>query len=332
MGMLGRIKRGSWPWPLAPYGYTREAGDESLTLDPEAADTVRTIYRLCLEGKSLRYIARYLNQLGKKPMRSEFWFTSSLKRILRNPTYVGLIPFRGHTYKGKYEAIIDEDSWNRVQSLLDRRRAFGGRAVASDRLLVGLLRCGHCGGVMTSHHVAKSGKRSASYRCRRYRDSGRATCRPNSHSENKLMSALMSTIAQHAQDDELLSQMLAAQDRRSKAELTREREAIFEALSKMDQRSRRQWLAYEKGKIDLDEFADSRFALKQEEEKLQGALASVEAALTRRITKDTLRTELGRLAASWQELERHALKAALANVIETIAIYDEGRLEITYSS
>jgi len=141
----------------------------------------------------------------------------------------------------------------------------------------------------------------------------------------------MSTIANHAQDDDLLSRMLAEQDRRSKAELRKEREAIFEALSKMDERRRRQWLAYEKGKISLEEFADSRLALKQEEEQLDAALASVEAVLSRRMTKDTLRAQLGRLAASWQDLERRALKAALANLIDTIAVYDDRRLEITYS-
>jgi len=126
--------------------------------------------------------------------------------------------------------------------------------------------------------------------------------------------------------------MLAEQDRRSKADLRKEREAIFEALSNMDDRRRRQWLAYEKGKISLEEFADSRLALKEEEEQLDAALASVEGALSRRMTKDTLRAELRRVAASWQDLERQHLKAALANLIDTIAIYDDGRLEITYSS
>jgi len=327
-GMLGRIKRGSWPWTVPPYGYTREPGDEILAIDPEAAQTVRTIYRLCLEGKSLRRIAGQLNLLGNKPMRSDFWFSSSIMRILRNPTYLGLIPFRGQTYPGKHEPIIDERTWNQVQALLDRRRKFGGRAVGSDRLLIGLLRCGHCGGAMTS----RKRKRYIYYRCLRNLDSGYVTCRANSHSERRLMDALMSTIAAHAEDDALLSQMLAQEDRRGKAELGNEREEILDALSKMEERRRRQWLAYEKGTISLEQFADSRLALQEEEESLEAALASVEAALTRRITKDTLKNELRRLVTSWQALDRQSLKAAFASLIETIAIYDDRRMEITYGS
>lgn len=330
MGMLGRIKRGSWPWTNPPYGYVRESGDEILAIDPEAAETVRTIYRLSLEGKGVRAIARHLNQTGRKPKRSDLWVGSTLGRLLRNPTYLGLIPFRSQTYPGKHEPIIDERTWNQVQALLDRRRNFGGRAVGSDRLLIGLLRCGHCGRKMGSRKMGKKGERIY-YRCRRYLESGRSACRPNHHSERKLMDALMSLIAGHAEDDELLSMMLAQQERRGKAELAQEREAILDSLSQMGDRRRRQWLAYEKGKINLEEFADSRILLKDEEEALGAALDSVEAALTRTVTKDTLKDTLARLSHSWQAMERSQLKAALAALIDMIGVYDDGRMEITYA-
>lgn len=180
--------------------------------------------------------------------------------------------------------------------------------------------------------TSRKRKRYIYYRCLRNLDSGYVTCRANSHSERRLMDALMSTIAAHAEDDALLSQMLAQQDRRGKAELGNEREEILDALSKMEERRRRQWLAYEKGTISLEQFADSRLALQEEEESLEAALASVEAALTRRITKDTLKNELRRLVTSWQALDRQSLKAAFASLIETIAIYDDRRMEITYGS
>lgn len=332
MGMLGRIKRGSWPWTTPPYGYVREVGDESLQIEPEAVDTVRMIYRLCLEGKSLRQIARHLNLLGKKPRHSEFWCSSSIIGILRNPSYLGLIPFRGHTYPGKHEPLIDEKIWNRVQTLLDRRKKFGGRAVGSDRLLIGVLRCGHCGSAMTSRKSVKRNREYIRYRCQHNEDSGYVSCRPNTHLERKLMDALMSAIASHAQDDQLLSEMLTQQDHRGKAELRKERETILDALSRMQERRRRQWLAYEKGTISLEEFAENRLALKEEEEQLETALGRAEAELVRTVTKDTLKNELGRLAASWRSLERQSLKAALANLIESIAVYDDGRMEITYRS
>ena len=118
------------------------------------------------------------------------------------------------------------------------------------------------------------------------------------HSERELIDALMSIIASHAEDDQMLSEMLAQQDLRSKAELRKEREAMFDALSQMEGRRRRQWLAYEKGKISLEEFAESRLALREEEEGLEG----------------------------------QNLKAALANLIQTIAVYEDGRMEISYST
>jgi len=144
------------------------------------------------------------------------------------------------------------------------------------------------------------------------------------------MDTLMSTIAGHAQDDHLLSEMLAQQDRRSKAELRKERVALLDVLSQMEKRRRRQWLAYEKAKISLEEFAESRLLLKEEEDQLGAALGSVEAALTRRVTKDTLKADLARLGATWQALDRPTLKAALAGLIDTIAVYDDGHLELSY--
>lgn len=55
-----------------------------------------------------------------------------------------------------------------------------------------------------------------------------------------------------------------------------------------------------------------------------------EAAFTRKVTLDTLKDALAGLTASWETLERQHLKAILANIIDTIAVYDDGRMEVSY--
>jgi len=70
IGMLGRVKKGYWCGSPAPYGYRYAAGDRILTIDPEEAEVVRVIFRLCHEGKSNR---EYQPGLGIQIYLSRNW-------------------------------------------------------------------------------------------------------------------------------------------------------------------------------------------------------------------------------------------------------------------
>ena len=44
---------------------------------------------------------------------------SRLHSMLRSPAYVGKVPWKGAIYEGTHEAIVPEETFKRVQELLD---------------------------------------------------------------------------------------------------------------------------------------------------------------------------------------------------------------------
>ncbi|WP_279221778.1 recombinase family protein [Acutalibacter sp. 1XD8-33] len=89
-----------------PYGYKKDPKDKhQLIVDPEAAETVKRIYEMCLQGTAKLQIVMYLNDHGipsptayrklkglpYSPAISDapMWGNKIITDILRNPIYTG---------------------------------------------------------------------------------------------------------------------------------------------------------------------------------------------------------------------------------------------------
>uniref|UniRef100_UPI0025EB8881 recombinase family protein n=1 Tax=Ruminococcus sp. TaxID=41978 RepID=UPI0025EB8881 len=118
-----------------PFGYDYDR--EKNTLIPnEKAEQVRQIYQLYLQGYSTTQLAGMFDVSGDQ----------HISAILDRETYLGRIRFRGEVVEGCHEAIIDEDTWNRVRQ--ERQRRSRGAVWDTSYLLTGLLVCGKCGAKM----------------------------------------------------------------------------------------------------------------------------------------------------------------------------------------
>ena len=178
-----------------PYGYVKSPDDKNLWLvDEEAAEVVKKIFRLTVEGMGPYQIAKRLmaekvekpsyyqatRQRGNFKTMCDFetpynWTGGSVVRILERPEYMGdTVNFRSHkeSYKDKkavknnsdeilvfqdtHEPIIDRRTWYMVQELRKtvRRVDTGGKG----SLLTGKLYCADCGGKM---HYRRSTTRAA---------------------------------------------------------------------------------------------------------------------------------------------------------------------------
>ena len=195
-------KKGDFVGAFAPYGYRKSEADKNrLQIDEEAAETVRRIFRMYLQGSSAYRIAEVLNGEDmltpmdyKKEQGSAFYtgFKKNLKgkwshvhvlRILGNPVYMGtLIQGKDTTpnYKVKkkvkkeeekwcrvenaHEAIVPASDFQNVQELLqmDTRT---GTAQEKVYYLSGLVRCGDCGGNMVRKTVPSGHKKFIYYVC-----------------------------------------------------------------------------------------------------------------------------------------------------------------------
>ena len=197
--------------PTVPFGYMKDpANKEKWLIDEPAAEIVRKIFALCLDGRGPSQIARQLEKENimvpsayyqsvnrkcsqKVPIGSCHWDTKTVVHILENRQYTGCaVNFKSSTVSYKVhkkvyfdeedqviipnmqEPIISEEDWLKVQELRKNKR----RPTKTGRtsLFSGLVFCPDCGAKL--HFCAsKSLRRDQEFfRCANYKD-GRGTCK-----------------------------------------------------------------------------------------------------------------------------------------------------------
>ena len=177
------------PLSQPPYGYIKNPDDSRFwVIDPEAADVVRRIYDMALEGYGLAEIANALgvdgivnptyywrskgvNRSGSKStLEPTKWGHTTIKKILTLQEYCGdVINFKSYSksYKMKkrienpeenraiflnvHEAIIDRQTWEKVQALQKGTRRKKPTVTQEPSVFSGLLKCPECGGNLNFH-------------------------------------------------------------------------------------------------------------------------------------------------------------------------------------
>jgi len=103
--------------------------------------------------------------------------TFSLRRLLTNHAYIGKVRFDGVVYDAEHPPIVEQETWDRVQSLLKGApRHPGRRGPRSSALLGGILYCAPCGAAMTPTYSQKRRIRYRYYVCHRAHRRGWETC------------------------------------------------------------------------------------------------------------------------------------------------------------
>ena len=188
------------------YGYLASKEDKNeWIIDEEAAAVVRRIYQEVLAGEGINNIARKLRS-EKIPIPSEHWkrigepvraaryadpyawSATTIGYILKRPEYTGkkvlgktvcenyktknnrkTKPEEQFVFENAIPVIIDEETWNNVQRLLQTKRRTPKRSSAPNRL-TGLLYCADCGAKLTHRHSLVQGKWiDDAYNCSSYR-------------------------------------------------------------------------------------------------------------------------------------------------------------------
>jgi site-specific DNA recombinase len=102
--------------------------------------------------------------------------------------YVGKVDYGGQVYNGEQERIVDDETWNRVQTALNRNGRCGGRNIGNKygALLKGLVRCGSCDVGMIHTYVSKKNHLYRYYVCVKAHQRGWAQCETRSVSAPRL--------------------------------------------------------------------------------------------------------------------------------------------------
>lgn len=176
-GMTQKAAIGGTP-TKAPLGYlnvrtTDARGRESreIEIDPERADLVRFAFTAYATGDwSLSRLAKELTARGltTRPTPSQPAkpvTTTGLHKILTNPYYQGTVTFRGVTYDGTHQPLVDAETWLRVQTNLDANNARGERPQKYDHYLKGTLYCACGAKLMIERPRDKAGDRYEYFTC-----------------------------------------------------------------------------------------------------------------------------------------------------------------------
>jgi site-specific DNA recombinase len=137
-----------------PYGYKPK--DRKLVVDENEAKTVRWIFARFLEIGSATELAREVARRGIRTPRGNPMSKNFLYRMLNNRAYIGEAVHKGTGYAGEHERLIDQRTWEQVQSILresPRLRASNTRA-ETPALLKGLL-FGPDGAAFSPTHTRK---------------------------------------------------------------------------------------------------------------------------------------------------------------------------------
>ncbi len=131
-----------------------------VTIDPERGHFITLAFKLYASGEySIAQLAAELERLGlrSRPTAKRVpkkLGTTVVQRLLRNDYYVGQLVYKRGTkdeqvFDGRHEPLIDQDTFDCVQTLLDGKRVAGERARIRQHYLRGSVFCGECGGRLT---------------------------------------------------------------------------------------------------------------------------------------------------------------------------------------
>jgi site-specific DNA recombinase len=88
-GSLGKLKSGKLAHWAQTYGYQYNKEASNLDVVPEEAEWVRRIFEWTAERWLPSEIRDHLNTMGIPPRRGGVWYTSTIRSMLRNRTYIG---------------------------------------------------------------------------------------------------------------------------------------------------------------------------------------------------------------------------------------------------
>ncbi|MBO5060975.1 MAG: recombinase family protein [Clostridia bacterium] len=163
-GMTERIRRGQ-VCAVAPFGYFME--NKKLVVKEDEAEIIRGVFEAFAGGESMVSIARRLNNMGICTHRGGKIENRTVEYWLNNPVYSGKVRWNpnGKTPRyhwndsgiivtdGEHEPIVENELWERVQQRIlsekrPKRRVYEGKSPSG--YLVGIFKCGICGGAMVN--------------------------------------------------------------------------------------------------------------------------------------------------------------------------------------
>jgi DNA invertase Pin-like site-specific DNA recombinase len=252
-----------------PLGYQHV--DDKLMVIEEEARVVQRIFREFLSGVAQHAIAKALDREQVKTKHGGAWHQATIRGVLSNRYVLGELPVEDGWMANTHEPIIDRDTWERAQRLLETTgRAGRGRRTATHTIFrKGYLQCGACGESM----IARSG-RSPSYLCMSNHRRGAGTCPMPIDRATLIDDAVLSYFENVWLDVDATTAKLKASFTAWSEDAAGHRAEAEREAHRARERFARVRRDYQDEKITVEDWSEQRGQLQEE---LQAAEAQVEA-------------------------------------------------------
>jgi site-specific DNA recombinase len=376
--MLGKIdnaRKGLIPCRV-PYGYkkivkyiggqkTRKF--QKVIIDKTQAPVVQEIFNLYdKESWGMRKIAEHLNTNKIPAAQGGKWEYTSVRYILTNFTYTGLVRWgwylsrtkekrlqltdgggKGIIEKGNHPIIISKEQFQRVQKKLNNRQKIGGRAVSSVGLLVGIAKCGRCGGGtyvtkwphwLAYRHSKKDREKytdTYSYLCTNYSRFGKSGCTGRYvMSKGKLENVVIKEIEKLADSKNAQEAFVKKMKLSNKSQILREIDSITFSLTEIEKRAIRQKIAYDSGVTSLKDWKDDMAKNDGDRQESNERLEAKRIEFTQESRMEN-QSRMSLLALAnfkkiWIVADFHQKKELLHSILEKVIIKDN-QIEIVFA-
>lgn len=315
MGKQARAEEGKWHgsnW--FPIGYDYKDG--LLIQNEYEVMQIKEIADLFLKRIPVRTIANLIEQKGYKHKYGD-WDAKTIKRVLSNPTNIGLMKHRDKYYQGLQEPIFTEETYNAIMKIMDERKEkYGTTYKPFSSLLGGMIYCKHCGGKYsrqrnTGHYYYYTCYSRSKKMKEMIKD---PNCKNKNYRVETLDLVVLNEIYKLSIDPEYINQV---REEKPISDFTEKIKVINEEIEKIDAQISKLMDLYALGSIDLDFISNKVTALNESKTALKKELD----ALNVPAKVDTLKTEQVQDIASM--MNENLTLEDKRNIIQSLIYYIE---------
>lgn len=283
----------------APLGYdlkSESRGDRKtsiLVINEQEAVTIRLIYELYVKGWGYKRIANHINAMGMKSKKGHYLAISTIRDILTNPLYVGLLRYNNYTnwskkrragknpnpvvVQGMHEPIITEEIWEKAQVRMKGDK----KAVKKHKgfyPLTGILKCPECGASMVLGGSTQQGKRIFYYICGSFHSKGSSACHSNGIRCDKANEVVLNKLTELLNNETFADAVIERMKEKQKESCLPKNdlaETLKKEQEKLDNATERLFELYETEMITKEEFLTRKKKLDERKEAFKTSTQEV---------------------------------------------------------
>ena len=350
------------------YGYIKDPNDiHKLIIDERVADNVRLLFKMFIDGESIRGIVKHFNGMGvltpalyKKQIYPKYkgngakanatWNMRTVRRMLTNRMYVGDLvqnvmnnisyriqkcrPVAKEDYivvPNTHEAIISREDFETVQQLLFRDTRISPKTEELN-VLSGFIKCGDCKRGMIRKKMHSGKKDFVYYFCSTYKNRSSKLCTKHTMRAEKVEGAVLAFLQTYSRMALEIEPLLKAINNSPQRERTSKRmeDYLAQAQEERDKYAKLKAELYpdfKAGLIEQDEYESFRRHYDVKIAEIETRIIEIQAKIEEINTGISPENDFIRTFKEMGEISTLTRSLVIA-FIENIYVYEDNRIEI----